>query len=121
MKKSVFMALAIIILIMTSSVNGYARGGGGGHGGHVGIGILLGPWWGFGYPFYPNYPYYPYYAAPPVVSPPEAEVYVQPAPQAEETGYWYYCRDPEGYYPYVKRCPNGWMRVVPSPPAAEEE
>ncbi len=42
------------------------------------------------------------------------------APQAtgyvEQTGYWYYCTDPEGYHPYVKDCPQGWMQVVPSGP-----
>jgi len=124
MKKSICMVLAIIILIMTASVDGYAsrggRGGGhGGHGGHVGIGIMLGPWWGLGFP---AYPYYPYYAPPPpVVIQSQPDVYVQPEPQAEETGYWYYCRNPEGYYPTIKRCPDGWMRVVPSPPTVEEE
>jgi hypothetical protein len=41
---------------------------------------------------------------------------VQPSQQPVETSYWYYCRNPQGYYPYVKRCPSGWMRVVPSPP-----
>ena len=42
------------------------------------------------------------------------------APQAtgyiEQTRYWYYCTDPEGYHPYVKSCPQGWMQVVPSGP-----
>jgi hypothetical protein len=35
-------------------------------------------------------------------------------PQPPESGYWYYCKDAKGYYPYVKRCPSGWMKVVPS-------
>jgi hypothetical protein len=45
------------------------------------------------------------------------------APQApatgyvqQQTGYWYYCTDPAGYYPYIKSCPQGWMQVVPSGP-----
>jgi hypothetical protein len=32
--------------------------------------------------------------------------------------YWHFCQDPEGYYPYVKDCPGGWMTVVPSEPNA---
>jgi len=122
MKKFVCTALAIIFLVMTTGVDSYAdrgwRGGHGRHGGHVGIGIMLGPWWGLGYP---SYPYYPYYAPPPVIIQPQPDVYVQPAPQAEASDYWYYCQNPEGYYPYVKRCPNGWLRVVPSPPADQKE
>ncbi len=42
-----------------------------------------------------------------------------PAPAAyveQESGYWYYCTDPEGYHPYVEECPGGWMQVVPSSP-----
>jgi hypothetical protein len=69
------------------------------------------PAWGWGRP----YPYPYYYSAPPVIvqQPP---AYVQPAPPPEEPQYWYYCQSPQGYYPYVKQCPNGWMKVVP--PAA---
>ncbi len=44
----------------------------------------------------------PYYSAPP-------EQYSSPPPQA----YWYFCQNPEGYYPQVRACPEGWMRVVP--------
>jgi len=41
-------------------------------------------------------------------------VYVQPETQQEQRDqYWYYCQDPQGYYPYVKNCPGGWMKVVP--------
>jgi hypothetical protein len=72
------------------------------------------PWWpGFywggsivvGPPYYP----YGYYANPPVVVQPPA-VTVQP-----EQNYWYYCQEPQGYYPYVKECPGGWMKVLPQP------
>lgn len=99
---------------------GWHRGGGGWHrggwrGGWYG-GFGWGPWW-WGYPYYPYYPYY----APTVVAPQEPEVYVQPEPQQEEPSYWYFCRDPEGYYPYVKKCPKGWLRVVPQAPGDEEE
>jgi hypothetical protein len=45
--------------------------------------------------------------------------YVQNAayapPQAQ---YWAYCRNPQGYYPYVSECSEGWLPVTPtsSPP-----
>ena len=35
-----------------------------------------------------------------------------------QTNYWHYCSNPEGYYPHIRKCPGGWMQVVPqlSPP-----
>ena len=47
---------------------------------------------------------------------------VQAAPQARADNYWHYWRNPEGYYPYVKNCPDGWipdgwMQGPPQPPA----
>ncbi len=111
----------------------YGGGGGGGHygggGGHYG-----GGGWGYGhgghssYGFYfgaPFYPYYsnpyPYYYPPAVVTVPVTPpVYIQqtpPAAQQYPAGYWYYCTNPEGYYPYIKACPNGWQQVDPIPPA----
>jgi hypothetical protein len=40
---------------------------------------------------------------------------VQVQPQAQAANYWHYCRNPEGYYPYVKNCPDGWLQVAPQP------
>jgi hypothetical protein len=34
-------------------------------------------------------------------------------PQAQ---YWAYCRNPQGYYPYVSECPAGWLPVAPTSP-----
>lgn len=124
MKKLVWIVLAVTTLtfIHTLPVNAF-RGGHGGHSGHFGVGVVIGPgwgpgWWGPYYPYY-SYPYYPY-AAP--VIPQQQEEYIQPAPQLNEQNYWYFCQNPEGYYPYVKKCPKGWMKVVPpSPPADQEE
>ena len=65
--------------------------------------VLLGPW-------YPYYPYY-YYAAPPMVIQQQPPVSVQAVPQP--SNYWYYCQNSQAYYPYVKGCPGGWMKVVP--------
>jgi hypothetical protein len=39
----------------------------------------------------------------------------QAAPQTEQC-YWYYCQNPQGYYPDVNNCPGGWMKVVPTTP-----
>jgi hypothetical protein len=112
--------------------HGGQRGGGHGfHGGHswrghgfhggrgwggVGVSIGVGPYWGpYGYPY--AYPYaYPYVY--PYTYPPQ--VYVQPSQQLSiqspsSPPSWYYCADPEGYYPYVQQCPGGWKTVPPSP------
>ncbi len=140
MKKNVLLILAAVILILTSALPSQAAGTGGGggshhgggggyHHGHGGVsfsgGIWVGPgWWGgWGYPYYPYYyPYYPYYypyyySEPPVVIERQTPVYVQPNQKQEESDYWYFCTKPQGYYPYVKKCPGGWLKVVPSAPA----
>lgn len=84
----------------------------------------------YGYPAYgfsPWYGYTPGYGYPPVapmvVTPAQPPVYIQqppviqsqPQPQPPATSYWHYCRNPEGYYPYVKNCPEGWLQVAPQP------
>jgi hypothetical protein len=95
------------------------------HGGRVGvvIGAGWGPWY---YPYYYGpyapYAYSPYGYAPygygPAVAP--ATTYIeqgggQAAPQAQASNFWYYCAEPQGYYPYVQQCRNGWQRVSPTP------
>jgi hypothetical protein len=116
----------------SGSVGHFHGGGGHFHGGGWGWGPGWGAawdlgWWGLAYPYYDNpyygYPYYPYNDGTPViVEQPATKLYMQPAPQQtfpsqlEEPIYWYYCQNPQGYYPYVKQCPKGWMKVVPSPP-----
>lgn len=96
--------LVALVILLASPVPSQARS-------HVvfGANIWLGPgfwgpgwWWGSPY----------YYSPPPVVVQP-APTYVQPAPPVQEPYYWYYCQTPQGYYPYVQQCPNGWMKVVP--------
>ena len=44
----------------------------------------------------------------------------QPATESQ-ANYWHYCRSAEGYYPYVKECPDGWEQVAPTPPQAGKE
>lgn len=79
-----------------------------------------GPYWGG--PRIVIDPWFPlYYPPPPVVVQPAPvyqppEVYIQqPPPAPPEQGYWYYCEGAKAYYPYVKECPGGWMKVLPQP------
>jgi hypothetical protein len=108
MKKTAYVALAIAVMLLGYSLPSEAHFRGG-----IWVGPGWGPgWWGAPYP----YPYpYPYYSSPPVVIRQEPQEYIQAEPQAQQQ-YWYFCPDPQGYYPYVKSCPKGWMRVVPTPP-----
>jgi hypothetical protein len=119
MKTTARIIIAALVVLLMGFLPGNSADARGGHGGRVGVGIWLGPgWWGpYYYPYY--YPqYYPYYQEPPVVIEQEPEVYAQPAPKAEQQPfYWYYCKEPQGYYPYVKQCPSGWTKVIPTPPA----
>lgn len=41
---------------------------------------------------------------------PNNDLYVEPG-----VDYGYYCGNPAGYYPYIARCPTGWLRVTPDP------
>jgi len=120
---------ACLFIVLIGSITGnsvWARGAGHGgwyygHGGyHSGIGLGLGLGYGLGYYGRPYYS--PYYAYPPAVIavPLTPPVYIQQAPpvtQQYPPGYWYYCNNPEGYYPYIQQCPNGWQQVEPIPPA----
>lgn len=105
---------------------GWHGGGGGYHGGrggwgwYGGGGVIVGPgfwgpwWYGGGYPYYSD----PYYAAPPVAVQQDPSVYLQQSQsQPQQPNYWYYCQNPQGYYPYVQQCSGGWMTVVPQPPS----
>jgi hypothetical protein len=66
------------------------------------------------------YPYYPYYPPRTIVQP-RQEGYISPPAETEEQDYWYFCRKPEGYYPYIQKCPSGWMKVIPPPETPEGE
>ena len=110
MKKGVaILVIAVLVLLSAGMLSGdaaarvFVRGG-------VWIGPGWGPWWGPSY--YPYYPYNPYYEAPPAVIQ-QRPTYIEPTPQPEEQSYWYFCTKPQGYYPYVKKCPSGWLKVVP--------
>ncbi len=70
-----------------------------------------GPYWGTTVVLGPLWYPYAYHQTPPVIVQQPPPVYVQPEPQQDN--YWYYCQNPQGFYPYVKSCPEGWMKVVP--------
>jgi hypothetical protein len=128
--------VAAALLAIGASTGAFARSGGfhgGGfhHGGFhhssVRFGVFVGaPAFAFGYygaPYY--YPPYPYYYPSEVGVPASAPVYVeqgQPgptasAPPAQNQSYWYFCRESNGYYPYVNQCAGPWQRVSPQPPS----
>lgn len=80
---------------------------------YFGLGNDWGPgWWPYG-----GYPPSFYYSAPLVITQPAPPptVYISPE-QQQQPYYWYYCKSARGYYPYVKQCPDGWLKVVPHPP-----
>ena len=137
MFKITLILLAIFTLTITSSVHAQRFGY---HGHFYGWGYYRGFYPGWYYPGWPRW-YYPFfwgaaiggwpyvgwpyatYAGSPYVGwpydPPQATqappVYSEPQQQQP---YWYYCSNPQGYYPYVKSCPGGWIPVAPnaSPP-----
>lgn len=114
----------VIALLAAMAVSGWASAD---HHGHASVGIAIGYPWGM--PYYPHgyyypypYPYpYAYPAYPPTVVVQSPPVYVEQgnaqAAPAPAPSYWYYCNNPQGYYPYVKECPTGWQKVMPQPPA----
>jgi len=69
------------------------------------------PYGAWPYATYAGSPYvgWPYY-------PPQANEAAPPysQPDQQQPYYWYYCQNPQGYYPYVKSCPGGWMQVIPN-------
>ena len=118
MKRSIGILLASLVLLLGYSQVSQA---------HFRGGVWIGPGWGPGWWGAPYYGYSYPYAAPPVIIQQQPQEYVQqPAAQPEQQ-YWYYCTEAKAYYPYVKKCPGGWMKVVPkpapapAPPEGEEE
>ncbi len=114
--------IAFTVLLLSLAGAGVAQaahghGGHGGHGGRVHFGVVIGaPYWNSWYfpgYYYPPYyaPYSPYYYPPAIERTPPVYVEQQPAPAND----WYYCRATKAYYPYVRTCPEGWLRVPAQP------
>ena len=93
-------------------------------------------------PYYPTYAP-PYYPPAVIVERPRSPVYIEqaaglyapqpspanvPPPPTGQTNYlppavatmgnsfWYYCKESGAYYPYVRECPDGWLKVPATPP-----
>lgn len=88
-------------------------------GGHARLGFYFGVPLAVPYYYPPAYYYGPpvYYREPLAVAP---TYYIQQdnvtaAPPLPPNGYWYYCRDPQGYYPQVQQCPTPWQQVPAQP------
>jgi hypothetical protein len=108
--------IPILILVLASG-SAFAHGRSGARV-HLGFhfGVPLGSAWYHPWYYYPPPTYYPYYRAPIVVQPASPPVYVERSDVVPEgTASWYYCRDANGYYPYVRQCPGGWERVPARP------
>ncbi|MDB5855987.1 MAG: hypothetical protein JWR22_4028 [Herminiimonas sp.] len=126
--KQVIVGVALLTSVVGSAA--LARGHGHGGHGHARVGIFLGvPLAGAAYYYGPRYYYPPYpgyypgyyagyypYGAPVVAAAPP--VYVEQGQEGQQgssmpSNYWYYCTNPQGYYPTVRECPNGWQQVPP--------
>lgn len=114
MNRTKMTMIVVFLLALSMTQAAWAHRHSSHHGWHGNVGIYIDPFLGWRYP--PAY-YYPptyYYPPPPVyVSPPQPPVYIERPPVAPPQAYWYYCTDPEGYYPTVQECPGGWMKVLP--------
>ena len=125
--KRISRTLVVVLMLLfagagTVQADRHGGGYGGGHGGGYYRGWDWLPFW-FGVTAIATLPYYLAPRNPPqtvIIQQPAREAeYVQPPPPLAQTvvqHYWYYCQNPMGYYPYVKECQNGWMKVVPKVP-----
>ncbi len=127
-------ALMLAALLAFALANGdaWAKGGsGGGSGGHGGRGHASAgggkgshhnrgshyrPRWGSTSGFYGSYWAFPAYwlAGPAFYAPAEPVYYIEKSEAELQTdAAWFYCESEAAYYPYVTRCPVGWVKVAP--------
>ena len=106
--KSALLLTVVLGLVAEPAWADRVRHGGGRSRAHVGVVIGAPLLW----PYYPG----PYYYPPVIAMPSSPPVYIEQEPVLAQQ-YWYFCRNPQGYYPYVKQCLSGWLQVVPQPPA----
>jgi hypothetical protein len=104
----------VILLLVLAVASGTALAHGRG-GARLSLGFHFGV--PLGYYYYPPPVYYYYPPAPVVVQPPAPPVYMERSDVIPETaGTWFFCRESNSYYPYVRECPGGWQRVPAQPP-----
>ncbi len=125
--KTLFSALAVVLLGLAMSVPAFSHGGGryyggGGYYGYPRVSVGIGFGWP-GYWGYPGYYYAPpaYYYPPVTVVPSSPPVYIERGDTrsgpVDPRDYWYFCPESNTYYPYVQQCAGGWQRVAPRPPS----
>ena len=107
------LAAALAAAAMPAAAHGH-------HGGHARLGFYFGVPLAVPYYYPPAYYYGPraYYSEPLAVAPAAPAYYIQqdnPAATPPPSGYWYYCRDAQGYYPQVQQCPTPWQQVPAQP------
>jgi hypothetical protein len=107
--KSPTKLLLVALALIAGSTAAWAHG-------HARIGVYFGPNWGSWW--YPP----PAYYYPPVVVERSSPIYADQQPLVVEaapaSNYWYFCREANTYYPYVRQCPGGWEKV-PAKPAGQ--
>ena len=94
------------------------------HTSHTSFGFVFGgPLWSYpAYsPYYSYYPYGPYYPYPSqtIVIQSSPTRYIEKNENNDAGQYWYYCKNPKGYYPYVQKCNVNWQKVIPFPLEAQ--
>lgn len=105
------LAATLVAAALPASAHGY-------RGGHARLGFYLGVPLAVPYYYPPAYYYGPraYHAEP--LAPAAPAYYIQRdngAGAPPPAGYWYYCRDLQGYYPQVQQCPTPWQQVPAQP------
>jgi len=114
MCKPIKTLLLVLLLLVGSTSYADARPRHGGfHGGGFGHRHFI-PHHRFGhvYRVYPRFYGGIFYDVPPVWVAPAPYIGVVPAPPPAPV--WYYCTDPQGYYPTVPACTVPWIPVAPS-------
>ncbi len=122
MKRNKWVALTCVLMatVTASSAALAYRGGHHHHHRHggariglsIGVPLLGAPLGGYGYGYYAP-------STTIVRVPAEPTVYVErgdgevSGPASD--GYWYYCRNPDGYYPSVRQCSGDWQRIPAQP------
>jgi hypothetical protein len=113
---------ALLALLILVGAAGLVQAAPGRHGGFHGVhgnfhgrshvGVWIGSPWLYGYgPGWYGDPWYGYpYGRTVIVQQPPVYVEQGGEPTAQM---WYYCRNPQGYYPYVKSCALPWRAVAP--------
>ncbi len=137
MKNRSLVLIVGLIVITAILISGAPVMAGGGHGGgwgwgYFGLGLATGALLSYPYYYQPYYPYYPYpyypsypYAYAPAYSPSPTVIYREREPAYAEPdraryssrNTWYYCKESNAYYPYVRICPGGWEKVPTVPPS----